>query len=112
MIRRPPRSTLFPYTTLFRSILVIIGNGRAGGPAVIVYPGAIGNIREGAIAVVVVEMIVSEAGDVWILIAVTVEIGGDYAVGPAWGRQAGHFGYVLESADAIVAIESAQRGKR
>src|SRR5258707_11299884 len=23
MIRRPPRSTLFPYTTLFRSILVI-----------------------------------------------------------------------------------------
>src|SRR2546427_1393004 len=26
MIRRPPRSTLFPYTTLFRSI-----RGRAGG---------------------------------------------------------------------------------
>src|SRR3990172_12979936 len=25
MIRRPPRSTLFPYTTLFRSITVIIG---------------------------------------------------------------------------------------
>src|SRR3989442_8807081 len=24
MIRRPPRSTLFPYTTLFRSILIII----------------------------------------------------------------------------------------
>src|SRR5436189_3678389 len=23
MIRRPPRSTLFPYTTLFRSILVV-----------------------------------------------------------------------------------------
>src|SRR5438093_8791352 len=23
MIRRPPRSTLFPYTTLFRSVLVI-----------------------------------------------------------------------------------------
>src|SRR3989442_11638471 len=28
MIRRPPRSTLFPYTTLFRSI---IGLGRVGG---------------------------------------------------------------------------------
>src|SRR5687768_17974220 len=27
MIRRPPRSTLFPYTTLFRSKL---GNGRRG----------------------------------------------------------------------------------
>src|SRR3712207_7825883 len=30
MIRRPPRSTLFPYTTLFRSVL---GGGRdAAGP--------------------------------------------------------------------------------
>src|SRR3712207_9419602 len=26
MIRRPPRSTLFPYTTLFRSISLIIGS--------------------------------------------------------------------------------------
>src|SRR3712207_7687998 len=26
MIRRPPRSTLFPYTTLFRSIPVLFGN--------------------------------------------------------------------------------------
>ena len=25
MIRRPPRSTLFPYTTLFRSLLLIVG---------------------------------------------------------------------------------------
>src|SRR3712207_7209648 len=48
MIRRPPRSTLFPYTTLFRSVLVgaVAGvddargdpaargehRGRAGGP--------------------------------------------------------------------------------
>src|SRR5207249_10758147 len=30
MIRRPPRSTLFPYTTLFRSCLAQhIGNGRS-----------------------------------------------------------------------------------
>src|SRR3712207_9516408 len=28
MIRRPPRSTLFPYTTLFRSVLVIGSGGR------------------------------------------------------------------------------------
>src|SRR2546427_8356315 len=27
MIRRPPRSTLFPYTTLFRSVLIITGYG-------------------------------------------------------------------------------------
>src|SRR5260221_7980030 len=26
MIRRPPRSTLFPYTTLFRSEVVALGN--------------------------------------------------------------------------------------
>src|SRR3712207_6891719 len=25
MIRRPPRSTLFPYTTLFRSLLIVAG---------------------------------------------------------------------------------------
>src|SRR2546421_7823122 len=25
MIRRPPRSTLFPYTTLFRSVLLVCG---------------------------------------------------------------------------------------
>src|SRR2546427_2021077 len=25
MIRRPPRSTLFPYTTLFRSIVLVVG---------------------------------------------------------------------------------------
>src|SRR5256885_15776108 len=25
MIRRPPRSTLFPYTTLFRSVLLLVG---------------------------------------------------------------------------------------
>src|SRR5438876_3768331 len=28
MIRRPPRSTLFPYTTLFRSELVYDGDGQ------------------------------------------------------------------------------------
>src|SRR2546425_4725545 len=27
MIRRPPRSTLFPYTTLFRSTLLVLGGG-------------------------------------------------------------------------------------
>src|SRR5437016_10906532 len=27
MIRRPPRSTLFPYTTLFRSLLTLVKRG-------------------------------------------------------------------------------------
>src|SRR2546426_6528552 len=32
MIRRPPRSTLFPYTTLFRSVLIVRG---LASPAVV-----------------------------------------------------------------------------
>src|SRR3712207_8590989 len=32
MIRRPPRSTLFPYTTLFRSKTVVMGYGYQRGP--------------------------------------------------------------------------------
>src|SRR2546429_7603548 len=35
MIRRPPRSTLFPYTTLFRSLFPPPGEGRAA----IAWPG-------------------------------------------------------------------------
>src|SRR3712207_7430571 len=31
MIRRPPRSTLFPYTTLFRSVGAVVG-ALSGGP--------------------------------------------------------------------------------
>src|SRR5256885_262472 len=33
MIRRPPRSTLFPYTTLFRSALQLVAKGRVEGLA-------------------------------------------------------------------------------
>src|SRR3989475_2334955 len=32
MIRRPPRSTLFPYTTLFRSVGLVNGGKRGSGP--------------------------------------------------------------------------------
>src|SRR3712207_8548027 len=31
MIRRPPRSTLFPYTTLFRSIVILMNRGTFRG---------------------------------------------------------------------------------
>src|SRR3712207_8640402 len=43
MIRRPPRSTLFPYTTLFRSIVdeaamvQALTDGRIGGAGIDVY---------------------------------------------------------------------------
>src|SRR2546425_9411241 len=36
MIRRPPRSTLFPYTTLFRSFLIAAGL-TAAGTAYVIY---------------------------------------------------------------------------
>src|SRR5690554_7562566 len=39
MIRRPPRSTLFPYTTLFRSLAGAVGKDIDRVPAVI--PGAL-----------------------------------------------------------------------
>src|SRR2546425_4713191 len=34
MIRRPPRSTLFPYTTLFRSYLALVGDSADNVPGV------------------------------------------------------------------------------
>src|SRR3712207_8852245 len=45
MIRRPPRSTLFPYTTLFRSQVVVGGGDNASADAAVldddpVAPGA------------------------------------------------------------------------
>src|SRR3712207_8575845 len=42
MIRRPPRSTLFPYTTLFRSVTFVFYEGRrviAKSPRVLVMRG-------------------------------------------------------------------------
>src|SRR5438034_9172264 len=57
MIRRPPRSTLFPYTTLFRSLLVglhlreilltlahddVAGRARAAAPAVVLERDVVG----------------------------------------------------------------------
>src|SRR2546429_7122500 len=43
MIRRPPRSTLFPYTTLFRSVLY----ADSAGPARAGRDGARGDLRQG-----------------------------------------------------------------
>src|SRR3712207_8323676 len=45
MIRRPPRSTLFPYTTLFRSRQEAQGGGRGAGART--RPGRVGQDRVG-----------------------------------------------------------------
>src|SRR5256885_10121165 len=66
MIRRPPRSTLFPYTTLFRSRNVLEPDTRSqkkmgrGGPLLVDERGPHG----GAITVVEQYIIEGRAGDV------------------------------------------------
>src|SRR2546426_1587119 len=47
MIRRPPRSTLFPYTTLFRSLLFHRGGARAAARDPGVHPGNVPNALAG-----------------------------------------------------------------
>ena len=50
MIRRPPRSTLFPYTTLFRSLEVLLQLGHTGhaeGSALLVQIRAVGVVEIG-----------------------------------------------------------------
>src|SRR3712207_8777712 len=53
MIRRPPRSTLFPYTTLFRSdVSVGLDLGRVGDPlddALLLLDGAPGLVVQGRV---------------------------------------------------------------
>src|SRR3712207_7236975 len=39
MIRRPPRSTLFPYTTLFRSLCRFVGEPAIDDPVVLLREG-------------------------------------------------------------------------
>src|SRR5579885_1168546 len=48
MIRRPPRSTLFPYTTLFRSIAISDCLGRVGSPPSGHWPQLDGDWRRGS----------------------------------------------------------------
>src|SRR2546430_984826 len=72
MIRRPPRSTLFPYTTLFRSriaaeiinyieirvtVVVIVGPSRAKTQARVSHTGLLGHVGESSVTVIVVELI-------------------------------------------------------
>src|SRR2546427_8011210 len=52
MIRRPPRSTLFPYTTLFRSHLVdALGRGQLGEVLALHALGTLAGLEGGRIGV-------------------------------------------------------------
>src|SRR5256885_8715413 len=46
MIRRPPRSTLFPYTTLFRSMNVAMRNANDGISMAQTAEGALGKLSD------------------------------------------------------------------
>src|SRR5947208_13122812 len=53
MIRRPPRSTLFPYTTLFRSLAELTKGGPPQWPQVLETQGKLGTTGPYAIDTVV-----------------------------------------------------------
>src|SRR3712207_7233840 len=56
MIRRPPRSTLFPYTTLFRSVALVAGRaGRAGGSGVALLTLRAGRARGSGVALLALD---------------------------------------------------------
>src|SRR3712207_8724064 len=61
MIRRPPRSTLFPYTTLFRSLACqeLAGDGRAHGGRAVQEPPA--PVRRGAVGEVSASLGIQQA---------------------------------------------------
>src|SRR2546422_9243193 len=56
MIRRPPRSTLFPYTTLFRSTAGILGTERIGNGVV---------VRDDGL-VLTIGYLITEATTIWL----------------------------------------------
>src|SRR3712207_8453820 len=56
MIRRPPRSTLFPYTTLFRSVV----EGHAGLPEALA-KGGVGNLLLGGFVVAIGHLALADA---------------------------------------------------
>src|SRR5260370_10433779 len=79
MIRRPPRSTLFPYTTLFRSQTVVNNPSAFPGTAVLFNPN--GSIRE----------VINPFVNVGTLLADFIDFGGSYVTKEyCWGRSEEH----------------------
>src|SRR2546429_786098 len=64
MIRRPPRSTLFPYTTLFRSLSTGVGSDTQKPFAIVVVAGLISRLFLGFFVNPVLYEVVAREGDV------------------------------------------------
>src|SRR2546427_9036425 len=83
MIRRPPRSTLFPYTTLFRSSgLLGVGGGIVMIPALVFLLGRDQHLAQGVSLAVIIPVSVSGAlihhkrGNVIPALALWLSVGG------------------------------------
>src|SRR2546425_1042351 len=89
MIRRPPRSTLFPYTTLFRSTTTASGSVAAGGQVSDVAHLTLGTNPTGTISFT----LYSDAGCTVSVFtsSATVTGNGDYASGSFTATQAGTY---------------------
>src|SRR5262249_25859252 len=68
-------------------------------------PGSFADVGERAVAVVVVEDVLSVVGDVEIGVAVVVVVADAHALSPPGMNQAGYLGDIGESAIVVVAIE-------
>src|SRR3712207_8229333 len=62
MIRRPPRSTLFPYTTLFRSVAHLGLHLAVAGEALGVYASLVERLAHGAARLALVPAVGEAAG--------------------------------------------------
>src|SRR5258708_8751760 len=91
MIRRPPRSTLFPYTTLFRSNVTNTERSKSRR-----HCGIGERLHQGEISVINIHFIVPE-------------VGGEYAVscflvGNCQSRKRGSLGRIVDGYDRLVKV--------
>src|SRR2546427_9116354 len=103
MIRRPPRSTLFPYTTLFRSLALLMNNGsQLSAPGTVILKQD--TVLRGTVdaPVVVRSNVVLTAGNVIFSKALTVQSGATVNMDGSLNLQVGGFlesGTLLRVAD-------------
>src|ERR1043166_7484637 len=92
-------------------ILVVITAGSTRGPAAVGAAGFLGYVSESSVAVVAIENVATEAGDVKIGPAVVVVVAHRAAHRDlARSRDAGLVGHVGKRSIVIVAVECAARG--
>src|ERR1051326_5511978 len=93
------------------AIMVVITEGSTGGPAAVGDAGFLGYVSESSVAVVAIENVATEAGDVKIGPAVVVVVAHRAAHRElARSRDAGLVGHVGKRSIVIVMVECAARG--